>query len=930
MNIYGGRKMNEENKIGSDENMISENEVSSQTTEAIGSQAEETVETSVATETEAAVTAPVEATAEAATVATAEAATAEVAPSEAAPAAAPALTRKEKKQLKKAQKKEKKLQKKIAKKERKKRWKETKKEDRRKLKEHYKDAPWFIRIPRLALRPAIKVIFWGLVAALVITIVVNAIKLSEYANLGLAFLHQGDEVTKEQIYEYCPLDEEGIKRIDSYPEIGADETWTICVYMVGADLEDWDENDLSETTSIQVSDEIAALRSDYVTGYHNRLNTFSDELAGNNLPLPEYLYYPEKPVAGSEYVMNETVVAPMNSGAASADILEMQMADLSDNVTIVLQTGGSTRWENTFINPNKTQRFVIEKDNYFEEVANMPLQRASDPDTLSDFLRFCKEDYPADHTMLILWDHGAGPFGYGVDSIYGRTIMSMSGVRQALSNVYAADPEHPAFDIIGFDACLMSCIEVTHELYGFASFYALSEEAEPGDGWDYTSFLNEMSANPTMSSAAVARSIADTFIDYYAKDNINFSKYIDRTNDVTFAVVDPQKAEELYYAYSELAKHQLKDAVEDISVLAEIGSCSNNTPHLVSSAYDIYNLIDLGCYVDLMIDRYPEECSNIKNLINEAIIYHRECGSVADTQGIAVYLPGSISSYMGLHYFLDYVYNICEDPYVKALYYYKISGCLNDEMKETVKTLTNATPQVLDLEQFTAFEKTMPVIEGDTFYIPVSESLQSMTQDYTFQIAIYNDSTGEFTYYGQDEYVYLDGEGNLCSDFTGEWVFLDGQPLALEITSKTISTVEYRSHVLYNGQDAYLVFSFDRDTEQFDIKGIRLFPVYAQDVYNFTLDERSTIALQPKDTIVPIYPVSDVYGQQYETEGKKITLTASSNIEMKPLDNGYYLAMADIYDQRGDAYSSKVIGYEISGGKIKLCELNPDFVGTDY
>lgn len=57
------------------------------------------------------------------------------------------LSRKEKKQLKKAEKKEKKTQKKIAKKERKKRWKETRKEDRRKLKEHYKDAPWFIRIP---------------------------------------------------------------------------------------------------------------------------------------------------------------------------------------------------------------------------------------------------------------------------------------------------------------------------------------------------------------------------------------------------------------------------------------------------------------------------------------------------------------------------------------------------------------------------------------------------------------------------------------------------------------------------------------------------------------------------------------------------------------------------------------------------------------
>ena len=152
------------NSMKSDDSVISGNEVTDQT-EAIGTQVEETAEASV-TVAEAAVS------------------------SEAAPEVVQELSRKEKKQLKKAQKKEKKIQKKLAKKERKKRWKETKKEDRRKLKEHYKDAPWFIRIPRLALRPAVKVLFWGLVATLVISLIVQGIKLAEYADIGLALLHQ--------------------------------------------------------------------------------------------------------------------------------------------------------------------------------------------------------------------------------------------------------------------------------------------------------------------------------------------------------------------------------------------------------------------------------------------------------------------------------------------------------------------------------------------------------------------------------------------------------------------------------------------------------------------------------------------------------------------------------------------------------------------
>ena len=894
--------------MASDENMNSEPEVASKAAEAIGSQAEETAETSVAAVTE---TVAAEATAAVAADAVQN------------------LTRKEKKQLKKAQKKERKLQKKIAKKERKKRWKETKKEDRRKLKEHYKDAPWFIRIPRLALRPAVKVFFWGQPLVFILALVILANTFPQYVNYVRMIFHMNDEVTQEQIYEYCPIDEKGAKRIAEYPDIDPDETWTICIYMVGADLEDYDENDLSETARVQISDEKTALQQEYVDGVKGNVNRFTDELSANNLPLPDYLYYPEKPVARTEVVTNETKVATAR-GSGTLDIEEMQMVALSGNIRIVIQTGGATRWGNNLINPNKTQRFVIDKDHYFDEVANMPLQRATNPDTLSDFLRFCKDDYPADHTMLILWDHGGGPFGYGHDSIFGGRNMSLKQVRQALSNVYTADPDHPAFDIIGFDACLMSCIEVTHELYGFSTFYAVSEESEPGGGWDYTALLTEMSENPTMSPAAVARTIADTFVDSYVREDVNIYKYVDSTQDVTFSVVDANKAEELYQAYSELAKHQLKDAVEDISVLADIGRCSANVPHVASARYDVYNLVDLGCYVDIMIDNYPEECSKIKNLLNEAVIYHRECGSMSETQGLAVYLPGSISSFTGLQRFLEYVYEICDDPYISALYYYKISGCLNDEMLETVKTLTDAKPHILDLSQFSAFEKTMPVIDGNSFYIPVSESLQNMSQDYTFQIATFNENTGEFTYYGEDEYVYLDGEGNLCCDFDGEWIFLDGQPLATEITSKTISTVEYRSHVLYNGQNAYLIFAFDRDTEEFEIKGIRLFPVFSQDQINYSIDDRSTITLQPGDTIIPIYPSSDFYGTQYETEGKKIKLTSSSSIEMKPFANGYYLAMADIYDQRGEAYTSMVVGYEISGGKITLCELNPAFIGTDY
>ena len=60
----------------------------------------------------------------------------------------------------------------------------------------------------------------------------------------------------------------------------------------------------------------------------------------------------------------------------------------------------------------------------------------------------------------------------------------------------------------------MSTIEVTHAPDGFASFYCLSEELMPGDGWDYTPILQAMTDDPTMSPAGVAQTVADSYIDF--------------------------------------------------------------------------------------------------------------------------------------------------------------------------------------------------------------------------------------------------------------------------------------------------------------------------------------------------------------------------------------------------------------------------------
>lgn len=563
----------------------------------------------------------------------------------------------------------------------------------------------------------------------------------------------------------------------------------------------------------------------------------------------------------------------------------------------------------------------------FSEVESLPLQPASEAETLADFLRFCKENYRSDHRMLILWDHGGGAFGYGQDSILGE-MFSLKDIRAALSSVYQPNRANPAFDVIGFDACLMSSLEVTHALDGFAAYYALSEEIEPGDGWNYGPWLQAMSDDPAMSPARVAREIADAYMDYYMTLNLNVGLF--NHNDVTFSVLDAKKCAELYDAYTELARAQLIAAAEDIGVLAEIGRCADKSTHFASSMYTVYNTVDLANYVDYMLDSFPAECSRVKELIGEAVLYHRENGSLSDAEGISIYIPGTIDSIYGIKYLLDYVNDIAEDDSVRALYYYKVAGCLNAELREHVATLTDKKPKTLDTVLFKQFASLTPDMEADGFSLPVSEALQSMLQDYQFELGSYDQNALTVTYYGRDNSPVLDGDGALVCSFDGTWFCLDGVPLAAEVASSSASSVEYRAKVNYNGNAAYLIFDCDRDTGEYAIDSVRLIP-NSDDTINYLSNTRARVELEPGSKITPIYVVDNfITNERSEREGKTVKLKESSRITRGALPNGYYLSYAVISNQRSENYYSAVVGQTISGGKVTDRAVDTRFVGLDY
>lgn len=93
------------------------------------------------------------------------------------------------------------------------------------------------------------------------------------------------------------------------------------------------------------------------------------------------------------------------SGAASADIQELLQVQLPANVRVLIQTGGAVEWHTPAIPAGAVGRYLYDKDG-IHTLQELPDADMGSPDTLADFLRYGAKNYPADHRVCILWDHG--------------------------------------------------------------------------------------------------------------------------------------------------------------------------------------------------------------------------------------------------------------------------------------------------------------------------------------------------------------------------------------------------------------------------------------------------------------------------------------------------------------------------------------------
>lgn len=372
--------------------------------------------------------------------------------------------------------------------------------------------------------------------------------------------------------------------------------------------------------------------------------------------------------------------------AGVVDIKEMKTVGTTDQIAVLAQFDRAGAKQAT-IRYCLKQGTPLAKD----AVQSLGETNMGDPKVLEDFVTWGVATYPADHYLLVLWNHGAGwddanlyqgdvfsgaapPVSRKAEPVATRgaapgakalpLAQARAGIRRTRRALFSTTVEAAVkqraiafddqaqdfldnielkkvmtaikkkltrkIDILGMDACLMSMAEVAYQMRDVADYSVGSEETEPGEGWPYDRILKALAAKPAMTPEELSKTIVTQYLaSYKASENVTQSA-------VKLAGLKP-----LATAVDGLAK-ALKGILADAASRTALINARAQVQEY-SRPYDDYcDLMDLCDLIakGVATPAVKTACAAVKDAAATAIVATGFKGPAVDnSRGISIYFP---------------------------------------------------------------------------------------------------------------------------------------------------------------------------------------------------------------------------------------------------------------------------------------------------
>ena len=333
----------------------------------------------------------------------------------------------------------------------------------------------------------------------------------------------------------------------------------------------------------------------------------------------------------------ESGYASQNKGLASSDLLEMlSVSNQPDDVNIVIETGGASKWsKNPGVSASYLQRYHIKGGKMVLDVnltkANMGLSS-----TLRSFITWGLETYPAEKTGLVFWNHGGGPAGACFDENYSDDSLVASEMASAYKGAFATAGVDK-LEWVGYDCCIMSYADLATVNSQYFNYMVSSQELESGYGWDYDAWLPTLFKNSSVDTPTLLTKICDTFVEENGGTSTN--------NDQCLSVLDLSKMSEFITSFDTTFAGSLTSS--DWSKLKSTYTSSLRFANIsdYGTAYG-YGLCDMKDFLTKANSSYLYSTKSALTALESVVIHSSYGGYYKSTKpcGLNVFIPADSSS----------------------------------------------------------------------------------------------------------------------------------------------------------------------------------------------------------------------------------------------------------------------------------------------
>lgn len=381
-------------------------------------------------------------------------------------------------------------------------------------------------------------------------------------------------------------------------------------------------------------------------------------------------------------------------GAGIDDFLEMAAVGSTDDVNIVVQMDRIGGWDTSYDNWIDCKRYLVTYGmtptiaNALQGLAEVNM---GDPNTLANFMVWGIQNYPADHYVVVLWDHGSG-WKLAFEEFKGVCFddtdldyLTTIELEQALANVESTTGVE--VDIVGFDACLMGMIEIAYQIKDLADVMVASEEVEPLDGWPYDDILSSLTSDPAMTSSALATEIVTDYIASYMDPIVTQSAA--NLGLVTYATVN-----DLAIATSNFAQELINGLP---AYRSEITQARQQTEEYYDPTY-----VDLYHFTQLIHTLIPDPdiqtaAEQVMDTLTYTVIAEGHLSEHPNSHGLSIYFPQSAgeydSSYENLAFATDTIWDEFLNQYYIPTYDVTIKAhCYTEGVDVSVSITMDGSP----------------------------------------------------------------------------------------------------------------------------------------------------------------------------------------------------------------------------------------------